>query len=173
MNVMHRQADFWYLAQSRPNQQDRARANLERQGYACFTPSRPVTRRLGVKLIDGLEPLFPGYLFLAIEPSQPWRPVNSTFGVVGLVMRALHQPQLVPVSVMLDLFDRTDNDGILVPPKSLAIGESVRITFGPMVNFVARVERLANPARVGVLLEMMGRAVRAEIAREHLQPLVV
>jgi len=161
----------WYLAQLRPNQAGRARANLERQGYPCFAPQRPVTRRRRGRLVAGLGPLFPGYLFLRVGPEQEWRPVNSTYGVVRLVMRRTDTPQPVPGPLMAELFARTDAEGVLAPPEDLAPGETVRIAAGPMAGFTARVATLDDAGRVGLLLEMMGQAVRAELPRAHLERL--
>lgn len=120
-------------------------------------------------MIESKELLFPGYLFLTVLPTQAWRPVNYTYGIAGLVMRCANTPQPVPASVMLELFDRTDRDGTLIPPKSLALGESVRITVGPLANFIASIENLDKSDRVGVLLEMMGQAVRIAVSRGHLE----
>lgn len=161
---------MWFLAQARPNQHDRARLNLERQGYPCFAPMRPLTRRRGSRLVAGTEPLFPGYLFLRIAPDQAWRPVKSTFGVAGLVMRGLHQPQPVPPDVMRDLFSRTDATGLLRAPDALSPGDQVKIAVGPMADFIASVEKLDGAGRVGLLLEMMGQTVRVTIPLAHLTP---
>lgn len=161
----------WYLAQLRPNQFDRARRNLVRQGFDCFMPFRPAARRTGRKIQTRLEPLFPGYLFLSLGPDREWRSVNGTYGVVRLVTRASGAPQPVPEETMSDLFARTGDDGTLVPLDDLAAGETVRMTAGPFAGFTATVEALPAPARVGVLLEMMGQAVRTELPRRHLDRL--
>lgn len=169
MNAMNLDTGSWFLAQLRPNQLKRAKANLQRQGYPCFAPWRPLTKRKGSRLVESKEMLFPGYVFLTILPTQAWRPINSTYGITGLVMRSSNTPQPVPSSVMIELFDRTDADGTLIPTKSLKLGQSVRITVGPLVNFVARVERLEQSDRVGVLMEMMGQAVRIAVPRTNLE----
>jgi len=161
----------WYLAQLRPNQTERARRNLERQGYGCFLPRRARTRRAGGQLRPGLAPLFPGYLFVSIGALQQWRPVNGTYGVVRLVMRNAHTPQPVPEAVMAELLAGVDAEGVLRPAADLAPGDTVRIEAGPMTGLVARVEGLDAAGRVGVLLEMMGQAVRASLPCDHVQRL--
>lgn len=161
------QAD-WYLAQLRPNQETRARANLERQGYACLLPRCRTTARRRGRLVPATAPLFPGYLFLRVRPGQQWRPINSTYGVVRLVMRREAVPQPVPAAIMGDLLARIDGAGVIAPPDDLRPGEEVRITAGPMAGITARVARLEASGRVGVLLEMMGQAVRAELPRADL-----
>ncbi|MBM9594030.1 transcription termination/antitermination protein NusG [Roseitranquillus sediminis] len=163
--------DNWYLAVTRPNQHRRAGANLDRQGYSCFMPQRLATKRCGQKLVNELGPLFPGYLFVRIDSDRPWRPVQSTYGVSALVMRAANTPQPVPGQIMADLFARTDSDGVLQPTPNLAPGDHVRITVGPMAGFVARIEHLSQRDRVGLLMEMMGQAVRTELPCAHLMRL--
>lgn len=161
----------WYLAQVRPNQTDRARRNLERQGYGCFLPLLSGTSRAGGRLRSTVGALFPGYLFVSIDPHQPWRPVNGTFGVQRLVMRSANMPQPVPAAAMAALFGRVDAGGLLRPEPDLAAGDAVRIEAGPLAGFVARVERLEPGSRVGVLLEMMGQAVRTTLPTAHLHRL--
>ena len=158
----------WVLAQLRPNQATRAEANLARQGYGTFLPLTEVTRRRGNRLVAQRVPLFPGYLFVALEPTQPWRPICGTYGVLRLVMRVAKTPQPVPHEVMADLIARADADGVLVPGTNLATGDNVRITAGAMTGFVARVEAVQGATRIGVLLEMMGQAVRATLPPAHL-----
>lgn len=158
----------WVLAQLRPNQAARAQANLARQGYRTFLPLTEVTRRRGARLVAQRVPLFPGYLFVALEPEQPWRPIGGTYGVLRLVMRATQTPQPVPQDVMADLMARADADGVLTPDTAFATGDAVRITAGALTGFVARVEAMEGVARIGVLLEMMGQAVRATLPPAHL-----
>jgi len=159
--------DQWCLAQLKPNQLGRAKTNLERQGYVCFMPQRPMTKRRGQKMVQAFGPLFPGYVFVHVPPDRAWREINSTYGVARLVMRAANTPQPVPSAFMSELFNKTDADGVLVPEVDLSPGDSVQIIAGPMADLVAKVAHLSDQARVGVLLELMGQAVRAELPRAH------
>jgi transcriptional antiterminator RfaH len=70
----------WFAVFTRPSQERRALANLERQGFACFLPEVENGRPLRV------APLFPRYLFLnALLGVQNLTPIRSTYGVRGLV----------------------------------------------------------------------------------------
>lgn len=159
--------EHWYVAQLRPNQLARATSNLERQNYATFMPKRPEAKRHGRRCVQVLSPLFPGYIFVQIAPDQSWREIASTYGVLRLVMRSAHEPQPVPQDLMEALFVQTDPEGVFVSKEALNIGDRVRITMGPVADVVAEVVQLGNCARVGVLLELMGRAVRAELPQSH------
>lgn len=49
------------------------------------------------------------------------------------------------------------------------VNESVRITAGPLVRFVAVVDRLKGPEKVRILFDIMGQTVRSEIASNDLE----
>ncbi len=78
----------WYVVHTKPSCETRAAFHLERQSYRVFFPRigkqvrhARVTRRV-------FEPLFPTYLFVHLDPArEPWRSINGTHGVVGLVMQ--------------------------------------------------------------------------------------
>lgn len=158
----------WYVVQLRPGQLERARLNLERQGYRSFMPLVAGTARRGRRVINLPVPLFPGYLFVSIAPEQPWHPVNATFGVLRLVMRDGRLPQPVPQATMRALLAQTGADGLFCPVPDLAPGDTVRILTGPMAEMVAQVDRLSGTQRACVLLEMMGQATRMDLDRRHL-----
>ncbi|MEM9250078.1 MAG: transcription termination/antitermination NusG family protein [Pseudomonadota bacterium] len=164
---------LWLLAQVRSNQINRAQQNLLRQGYGCFVPRAQITRRSGRRIVPQCVSLFPGYAFVRVAHGQAWRAINHTFGVRALVMRAPNAPQPVPADVMADLFARTGADGMLRPVTELATGDTIRITGGAMTGIVARVEHLEGDDRVGVLLEIMGRAVRASLPPSHVLRLAI
>jgi transcriptional antiterminator RfaH len=162
-------ADRWHIAQLKPNGINNALRNLERQGFATFHPRQTVTRRWRDKLVTRDEPVFPGYLFVGFDPaSAPWRRINATLGVARLLTTPSLQPATVPPGFMAGLQARCDADGRVKPPDSLAPGDLVRIRTGPFADAVTRIESLDRDGRVGVLLEVMGQAVRVSVGPENL-----
>ena len=79
----------WYLVQTKAQDENRARINLERQGYKVNVPT-----------LDGAA-LFPGYIFVQVD-ERPFAPINSTRGVLHLV-RFGQQLAIVPSSVVTEL----------------------------------------------------------------------
>ncbi|EMP55961.1 DNA-binding transcriptional antiterminator [Marinobacter santoriniensis NKSG1] len=76
----------WYALQHRPGQGDRAVQHLQNQNVACFYPKVEVERIRGGRRKVCLEPLFPGYLFVNLEQSDPvWSRLRSTRGVLRVV----------------------------------------------------------------------------------------
>lgn len=123
---------------------------------------RTARRRLIV-----LRPLFPRYLFVGLDLSEMrWRPILSTPGVASLV-RVGDEPAVVAIDVIEALrhrerecaFDQIATAGHLLP------GGTMRITEGPFRDLVGQLTRASEGDGVCILLELLGREVRAEVSR--------
>lgn len=58
---------------------------------------------------------------------------------------------------------RCDASGKILPPVLPSAGDEVRVLNGPFANFIATVEALSSPERIGVLIDLMGRKVRTSV----------
>lgn len=160
----------WFLAQVKPNADQIAKRNLERQNFCTFQPLERSTRVRGGHFIATLRPFFPGYLFLTYpEPIAPWSLVNSTYGVARLVSFG-GKPAPVPPRIIADLQAACDADGVLMIDYQLQAGTRVAIAHGPLAAFVGEVERLTPDRRVLVLLDFMGKQTRVTLPAGDLRP---
>lgn len=156
----------WYAAYTQPNAEAKAVEHLARQGYSVYLPRYRRSVRHARRRALVLRPLFPRYLFVGLDRlTQRWRPIRSTCGVVGLVASG---DEPVPVaSGIVDGLRRQESDGafdLLSPAGRLRAGDAVRVTEGPFADFVGRLLGMADHERVFVLLELLGRTVRAEVS---------
>jgi transcriptional antiterminator RfaH len=120
-------------------------------------------------LRETLQPLFPGYIFIAIDLSkQRWRSINGTFGVASLIMGA-EQPMPVPPGVVEGLVASCERGGAVLSD-SLEIGQTVRIVTGPFAETLCRLTHLDDRGRVRVLLEIMGMEVAVQVNRSAVAP---
>jgi transcription antitermination factor NusG len=95
-----RPGERWFVARVLPHQEIRAQLNLRQLGFRSFLPRVRRTVRHARKLRDTLKPLFPSYIFVAIDLSKHrWRSINGTFGVASLIM-GVEQPTSVPRGVL-------------------------------------------------------------------------
>src|SRR5262249_2851497 len=76
----------WFVAHTHPHAEGKATAHLNRQGFEIYFP-RYLKRRRHARRIESITaPLFPRYLFVAIDVNvQRWRSIYSTVGVSRLV----------------------------------------------------------------------------------------
>jgi transcriptional antiterminator RfaH len=156
----------WFVVHTQPMAERRAAANLLRQGFKTYLPLYR-SRRSHARKVDFVErPLFPRYLFVALDVMRDrWRPILSTFGVSNLV-RVGDAPAPVPEGVV-DALRAHDEarafDQSLDPARGLRVGAAVRVLAGPFTDLVGKFHALADAERVVVLLDLLGREVRVHV----------
>lgn len=159
----------WYAAYTRPQAETRAGRELRQQGFEAFLPLERRLRRHARRTDTVLRPLFPRYLFVALDiERQRWRAVDGTRGIVHLVRRG-ELPAPVPVGVVEDLRARADAEGT-VPVETLALfapGQKLQVVAGPFAGHTGRYESLTADQRVVLLLELLGRPVEVVVPSLH------
>jgi transcriptional antiterminator RfaH len=152
----------WYVVQTQVNGEARAAENLRRQGYETYLP-RYLKRRRHARKVDFIaKPLFPRYMFVAIDvATQRWRSVQSTVGVSRLVTNG-DEPAAVPEGVVCALRAREDTKGLvkMEAGPAFAPGDKVRVLAGAFMDNAGLFDGMADHDRVSILLDMLGRQVR-------------
>lgn len=160
----------WCVGQLKPNSEAIAIRNLERQGFRVFAPYEFAQKRRSGKLVRARSPLFPGYLFVALQsPKSHWRQINSTLGISRLISFSGKDPAIVPNQLIRGLIERCNEDGELAMLPPLSVGEPVAIIDGPLAEFVGCVERIDSERRVWILLDLMGKGTRVSMSRHELR----
>jgi len=152
----------WYVVQTQVNGEAKAAQNLLRQGYEVYLPRYLKRRRHARKVDFTAKPLFPRYMFVAIDmATQRWRSIQSTFGVSRLVTNGA-DPAAVPEGVVHALRAREDDKGFirLDSEPAFAPGDKVRVLAGAFMDSAGLFSGLADHDRVSILLDMLGRKVR-------------
>ncbi|TVS02560.1 MAG: transcriptional activator RfaH [Rhodobacteraceae bacterium] len=161
----------WFLAQLKPNSHMIAQRNLARQGFEIFLPMQEVTRRAHGRFVTQLRPLFPGYIFVALNIAHGgWRAINATLGITRLVCLG-NEPTPVPSAFVTELQMRCDSNGALQPQETYSKGDQVTLTKGPFAEIVATIESLEPDQRVYLLMDIMGMQTRVAVDAAHLRPL--
>lgn len=152
----------WYVVQTQVNGEAKAAQNLLRQGFDIYLP-RYLKRRRHARKIDYVaKPLFPRYMFVAIDvATQRWRSIQSTFGVSRLVSNG-DDPATVPEGIVSALKAREDERGFVKMDfkPTFAPGDKVRVLAGAFMDSAGFFNGLADHDRVSILLDMLGRKVR-------------
>ncbi len=150
----------WYLVRTKPNAEATALRNLERQAYEAYLPRLSQVLPWRGQWRDRVVPLFPGYLFLAVdEGRQALTPVHSTLGVAGIV-RFGASFAIVPDKIVRDLRSFEDPaTGLhrLALPDQLAPGTRVLIVTGPFGGLEGVFQRETGEDRAIVLLSVLGQ----------------
>ena len=155
----------WYVVQTKPRQELRARANLENQAFDVALPMLTLERIKRGKRTPSTEPLFPGYIFVKISDySQNFHKIRSTFGVTKLVMFGDSPARLSDelVTQMLSLDGDSPEVRELQRHVAPQLGDKVEILEGPFKGLFAEIVKLDGPSRCVVLLDFLHKQVRAE-----------
>ena len=155
----------WFVAHTQPQAESRALLNLERQGFEAYLP-RYLKRRRHARKVDIVPtPLFPRYVFVAIDlERQRWLSIRSTIGISRLVGHG-DAPLPVPTGIIEGLRRRQDLDGYvrLQPPVGLRVGDKVRVLGGAFEECLGLYEQMTDEQRVTILLDLLGRKVRVTL----------
>ena len=128
----------WYVVRKAPHlhAQEKAASHLIRQGYSVHLP-RYLKRRRHARRVETVSaPVFPRYLFVAINRmTQRWRAIQSTVGVMNLVCNG-EDPACMPEAVMSELRSREDERGF--------VQLNTRPRFAPGDRIFRRPRRIRN-----------------------------
>jgi transcriptional antiterminator RfaH len=152
----------WYVVQTQPHAENRAVQHLERQGYRTYLPRYLKRRRHARRIETVAAPLFPRYLFVAVDlASQRWRSIQSTVGVARLVCNG-EAPAMVAGGVVEGLKRRESENGFVRFDQrpSFALGAPVRVLDGVFAACIGLFDGLTDRQRVAILLDVLGRKVR-------------
>ena len=156
---------FWAAAQTIAQREEPVAERLKRIGYHVLAPK-------GRFRIDGrmrIMAVFPGYCFLHVI--QSWYDARWTQGVLRLVM-AGDQPAKLPDWEIEKILRQTQPNGLVRIPKKQPIPPRTRITEGTTVRILtgsfrgihAIYEGMDEQQRQRVLLDLLGRQCRVELA---------
>lgn len=161
----------WYAVQAKPGQERLAEANLARQGYRAYLPRLMARKRIAGRAIDRAVPLFPGYLFVALDLTRDaWRSINGTIGAIGLVAFG-GRPAALPAGVVDGIRAREGADGLVREDRlaDLTPGDRVAIDDGPFAESDALFQARDGTDRVVVLMSMLGRRVPVRLSGDRVR----
>jgi len=161
----------WYVVQTHPHAEGKAAAHLRRQGFDVYLPRYAKRRRHARRVDIAASPLFPRYMFVAIDLlQQRWRAIRSTVGVTNLVYSG-DEPAPVAADVISRLKQREDSAGFVqldLAPRFSA-GDAVRVVGGAFSDCLGLFESMTDSERVLVLLDLLGRKVRVTMNMDTIE----
>lgn len=164
-------ANGWYLAYTKPRNEQVAGAQLARQGYATYVPQYKALKRTPEGMAVHHSPLFPRYVFFRPgHPAQSIAPVRSTVGVSHVVRFGIAPARVSDeLVVALRSFERQREVASLADLSALRAGRRVAVCAGPLKGLEGLISAKAG-TRVTVLLDMLGRETPVSLPEHLLEP---
>lgn len=159
-------ASVWVCLRSKPKKEACvARALADDPLVEVFCPRIRFRRPTARGAVWFQEALFPGYLFVCLDPGRDLRRVSSTQGSIGPV-RFAEQLATLPVSVIDALrepYAGTPGEPIALPEPILP-GQHKLIADGPFQGLTCTVRcYFPSRKRVEILVEFLGQLVAAQV----------
>ena len=155
----------WYVAYTQPTAELRAAGHLKRQGFDAYLPLCRQIRRHARREETVLRPLFPRYVFVALDlEADRWRSINGTIGVSNLVCHG-ERPAALPDGVVEGLRISELDEGV-VPLSQLMLfdpGARLRVLDGAFAGQTGTYHGMTESERVVLLFDLIGAEVRVAV----------
>jgi transcriptional antiterminator RfaH len=161
-------SDRWYLAYTKPRQEQIAFSNLEQQAFEAYLPLYKKFKKTEQGPVALFEPMFPRYiLFRPSKPEQSISVVRNTKGIATIV-RFGFEPALLNDDLVqrIRLLEQDRNHATLQELSDLKVGQAVRLKHTALGGIEGLIQSVSSK-RVAVLLELLGRPTVVQL--EHHQ----
>jgi transcriptional antiterminator NusG len=161
---MMAQAANWYALSVRSRHEFVATEQLRKRGYDVFLPSVTRMRRWSDRNKPVTFPLFPGYLFVRVQPSaETFLKIVQVRGSVSLVSHEEGRPTSVDPEEMRALQLMVDSGGDVDLYPRLAAGQTVAVTRGPLKGASGILVKKENAHLFLVNINILGRSVGMQV----------
>ena len=161
---------MWVVAQTKPRQENKAKINLNNQGYTCYLPIIERKKFLRDNWVTFKEVLFSNYIFIDLNSSKTsLSKINNTYGVSRLLInKDLSIPYTITHEFITGLKKCLNKD---ININNLTKGSKVTITSGKLSKFTAIFLERCIKTRSKVLISMLNSDYIATIDSCNLQRL--
>lgn len=159
---------IWYLAYTKPRQEEVAKVNLDQQGFESYLPLYKKFKKTEQGPVSIFEPMFPRYIFFRPgQAGQSISTVRSTRGISTLV-RFGFEPAVIDETLLrrIRLLEEDRSHATLLELSNLKPGQTVRLKHTALGGAEGLVQSVSSK-RVAVLLDILGRP--AVVQLEHHQ----
>lgn len=150
----------WFALQLSSNREFRVEAELTRLGFESFLPVIRETHRWSDRHKDVDRPIFPGYIFVRLDPAD-FRIALRVSGVCQILGSA-DKPEIIPDRQIEDV-KRVLESRATAKPSPYEAGQTVRIDKGPLAGVRGVVKEIAGETTLVVGIELMKRAIRVKL----------
>ena len=156
---------LWFVAHTRPRCEKKLLDHCQREGVAATLPCYESAHKYRGKTVLFQKPLFPGYVFLRMEPR--WRPHFRQNEYVANLLEVADQATLERQLAEIELALDSGLHVRLAP--TIGEGMRVRIKAGPLRGVEGWVEKRQGMDVVLLRLDFISQAAAVQIGAEALE----
>ncbi|HOC56309.1 MAG TPA: transcription termination/antitermination NusG family protein [Verrucomicrobiota bacterium] len=155
----------WFVAHTRPRREKKLAEHCRRQHIAATLPCYSSAHKYRGKTVVFQKPLFPGYVFLQLEPEQKdaMRQNDHVANLLEVYDQATFQRQLQDILLALEA-----KVGVRLAP-AIGQGMRVRIKTGPLQGIEGWVEQRYGMSTVLLRLDFINQAAAVKVDADSLE----
>jgi transcription antitermination factor NusG len=155
----------WFVAHTKPRREKKLSEFCDRQGFAVTLPQYKSVHRYRGKTVTFHKPLFPGYVFLELLPSQAAtvRQNEHVANLLDVFDQATFARQLGEILAALEA-----NLEVRLAPQ-IEAGQRVRIRSGPLQGIEGLVESRSGATTVYLRLDFINQAAAVRLSATELE----
>lgn len=158
----------WYALAVHSRKEDYVERQLRADGFTTVCPRYRSTVRHARQTKQISKPLFPGYLFVAMNlATDNWRLVSSKPGSIGIVKLG-GCPSALSDCFVRNYIENADSDGHFSFCDELKPGDKVQAFGGPFHRKSGEVIAMSADDRVKILMDALNRKVEMTMPRRAL-----
>ena len=158
---------LWFVAHTKPRREKKLVEHCRRHQIAATLPCYSSAHKYRGKTVVFQKPLFPGYVFLELEPSKASSIRQSDYvaNLLDVFDQPTFQQQLQDILLALDA-----KVGVRLAP-TIGEGTRVRIKNGPLQGIEGWVEKRSGMTTVLLRLDFINQAAAVKIDADSLEPI--
>ncbi len=161
----------WYVIRTKTGDERRAEANLLNQEIETFLPLFKNHYHRNGRIVQGIKPLFPNYLFARLDLDLHYAKVRWTRGV-SRILGNREGPAPVSSVVVRTIRDRVGRDNLIELEDRVKEGDPVQIISGPLKDLIGVFQKkISGKDRVKILLNLIGVDVPVQMSRWQIRRL--
>jgi len=157
----------WFVAHTKPRREKKLVEYCQRQAFSATLPCYDSAHKYRGKTVVFRKPLFPGYVFLKLDPNrkETVRQNDHVANLLEVFDQEIFERQLQDILLALEA-----NLGVRLAP---AIGEGMRVKIkaGPLQGVEGWVEKRYGMSTVLLRLDFISQAAAVKMDADLLDPI--
>ena len=168
--MVYSKVSQWHAVHTRSRHEKKVYSELCAREVEAFLPLIRVPSSRRDRRAEYDKPLFPGYLFVRIPAERAWD-VLSVRGVARILGPRPLEYSVVPEHEIESIRTLVESRLRLDPFPCLRVGQMVRIKRGLLKGVEGRLIERRGRLRIVVSVELLGRAVAADVRADDVEPI--
>jgi transcription antitermination factor NusG len=153
----------WTPVRTKPRHEKKLVEYCKANNITCYLPLLKSIKRYEKRSVEHYVPMFPGYVFCAVNEESYRKLLSSGTIVYRVTMNDISEKRLIKDLIALQDFEQMAMQKDVIVRPEIITGSVITVTSGPLMGITGIVERRKNDTLITVNVEILGQSVSAVI----------